>query len=34
MKTNRSENSHALVRKIVYFKDKDDQTDNLKVVLQ
>ena len=33
-KTNWSENSHGLIRKIVYFKDKDDQTDNSKTVLQ
>ena len=32
MKTNRSENSHGLIRNIVYFKDKDDQVVNSKLV--
>ena len=34
MKINRSENSHELIRNIVYFKDKGDQVVNSKIVLQ
>ena len=34
MKINRSENSHGLIRNIVYFKGKDDQVVNSKIVLQ
>ena len=34
MKINRSENSHGLIRNIVYFKGKDNQVVNSKIVLQ
>ena len=34
MKINGSENSHGLIRNIVYFKDKDDQVVNSKIVSQ
>ena len=34
MKINRSENSHGLIRNIVYFKDKDDQVVKSKIVRQ
>ena len=34
MKINRYENSHGLITNIVYFKDKDDQVVNSKIVLQ
>ena len=34
MKINRSENSHGLIRNIVYFKGKDDQVVNSKIVIQ
>ena len=34
MKINRSENSHGLIRNTVYFKGKDDQVVNSKIVLQ
>ena len=33
MKINRSENSHGLIRNIVYFTDKDDQIVNWKKVV-
>ena len=34
MKINGSESSHGLIRNIVYFKDKDDQVVNSKIVSQ